>query len=899
MGSEMCIRDSGIPGLPELATYRAELVMLQRKMLEQLAEQRGWRAGWVSVRHQRATKLQEVNLDDDGSDGAGDNECARDKDRAVSSLILPALTPALASEAAFHTAYEYLSDRAMRYYALATQTKSVEVIVGDLALLRFQQGDLEAAEEYIKHLLPSYASDGWSSTEAEMISIYAECLKRLDRKEAYVSTRLGFLAKVCGKKTAQKLPSSRSSTHYMADEIDDESGSLSEVVAFSARLSQDVTRSLDQYFSDIELGREVKHHKDKDGFALRLRFRHVLDDEVNLDQVSARLVNVDEPNHEIWMYSDGAVQIAPGMVELDLEAAAVASGPFHVDKIIFNAGKLCFEQELQPKPETPALVLNDAEAPASQSMSHKRPFVLLYPGEHAFNVALSISRNVHMDKPRYLEVNVSSGWNEIEDLDLRLRPTSAGLRLHLAKTSYNQIAERNEENAKSGALSLGSLAEHSSAVVKVPYTLEQATPDISLRLEARYHTTKGSFSLLSTLTLRHELPLDVDVDDVFHRDTLFSTFTLRTTNKIPLVVSEASLEDSPVYAVEAPPALGMPMTIFDGSPANLVYKITRKTATDTKLSKKEAALALSVQYIAVDELVAAALHESLAEHLKSNQSQALARLLLPLLSERCQQLFTTRDIEMAAILGQAQVPAYDDFGWQDIVRILPPAVRPELTQCLQTWHNEHTHVTLDYDTPAAKAALRHITISVDVPTVDFVHSVSLCLLDKKKQRVDRSQVLSVGRPVKAQVSIRSTDQWSAASVLGGSQKSSEADGNFVVDVQAEPDTWLVGVQRRAHFAARNREEVKFELTLIPLTVGTLLLPHAEILIEPDIDAEGSKGQVTQPSVSCETHLESSGDMVRVIRDSRLIGVHVAESASGTTQPHSKEGTGTQASTEPG
>ncbi|KAI7080474.1 hypothetical protein KC352_g41589, partial [Hortaea werneckii] len=47
-GTDAAPKGAGVPGLPELATYRAELVMLQRKMLEHIAAQSGWRAGWAA-----------------------------------------------------------------------------------------------------------------------------------------------------------------------------------------------------------------------------------------------------------------------------------------------------------------------------------------------------------------------------------------------------------------------------------------------------------------------------------------------------------------------------------------------------------------------------------------------------------------------------------------------------------------------------------------------------------------------------------------------------------------------------------------------------------------------------------------------------------------------------------
>lgn len=859
---------------------------MQRKMVEQLAEQRGWRAGWAAVRYHNATNLQEISLDDEESAIPADKEALREEKRPFSSLLSPALTLALVSEASFHTAYEYLSDQAMRYYALATQNKSVEVVIADLAMLRRQQGDFDATKTYLKHLLPSYATDGWSSMEAEMMNVYAECLKELGQKEEYVNAVLDLLAKVCGRKMTGKLPSLRLVNHRSLDLEDADlevSALLLELVDCSKLVLQEITRPMGHYFSDIKLEREVMHLEDSDGFALRLRFRHLLDEELELDQVSARLVSVDDPNQEIWLVSDGSTKLKTGPTELDLKATTVAFGPYLVDKVILKLGKLRLLHELQPKPETPALIINDAETLIAQSLLHRRPFVFLYPSEHAFNVEVSVARQIHIDKHRHLEFVVDSGWNEIHSVDIKLRPTSAGLRLHLAQGVYEGVQRQDGGNGKPGQLGLGGLQEHSTAVVKVPYTLEHATLDISLRLEARYHTSRGSFMFLSLVTLRHELPLDVDVNDTFHLDTLFSSFTVCTTNKVPVVIIEANLDDSPAYAVEAPPAVSMPMTIFNKSPVKLLYKITRTSDTGRKINKRDAALALGLQYLAIDELLLATLRGLFSAHLQNSQFQALARLLLPIVNERCRQLLTSTDIEVAIMLGEAKVPSYEEFGWREVVATLPTTAQPELTQWLKSWHGEHPHIEIDMHAGIARATSRHMAISVDVPTIDVVFNTSLLVVDNEPPGADYSLILNVGRPVKSRVRVQHTKRWGAASI-SGSGKKGEEDVAFVLDVQADPDTWLVGGKRRAHFTPGGEEHPTFDLTLVPLRLGTHALPHVDIQPEVVVDGEGRSDKAHhQPGVSCETLCESAGQLARVIRNTRTTKAHIVES-SATTGP---------------
>ncbi|KAI7618143.1 hypothetical protein KC346_g5144, partial [Hortaea werneckii] len=800
-------------------------------------------------------------------------------------LILPALKPALASEPAFQETYERICDRAMRYYALATQSKSVEVIVGDLAMLRYQQGNIEITEEYIRNVLPGYAADGWNSTEAEVLSIYAECLKRLQRTETYITTVLDLLAKVCVRRMTRKLPHWRFEDAHLDTEAVDVSGLMPEICAMSIHLSQQIVRPMSDYFGVIVLDSEVRHHSDCDGFKLEFRFNSLLADELDFDECKARLVSVNDSAQEVWLSSSGPFCASLGTVKVELQSYANTFGPFYVDQISMKSGKLVFSHEMQPRSNNPTLVLNDEKPLLIESQLHKRPFVFVYPPEKALDVDVSTAKNVQLDKPRGLVFKINSGWNEIEDLELKLRPTSAGLRLHLADVAGGK--------ARNGQLEFGSLGKGANAIIEVPYTVEQATPDISLRFEAQYHTPKGTFTISQAVTLRHRLPFDVEVDDMFRLDTLFSTFAVCSTGGAPIMLLDAELHDSSVYEVESPPSLGLPMTVFDQAPANLLYKIRRKASKAAQGMRKDAPLALRLQYIASHNLIIAALKEDFAQHLHERELGGLSRLLIPVLIERCKQLSKIK-FETAVILRQVFVPSYDDFGWAEIVSLLPDAVQPELSDALRKWHQHASHFELDFTGPIADEVQGQITIPVEVPTIDFVHSVSFALRESDHDQPQKVQTLRAGKPLQASVSIRSNDRWSSRSVFGGGKNSDAHSPEFAMEIQADPDTWLVGGHRRVHFKPSKEQTHTFEITLIPIRPGTHLLPSVDIRPAPEVKGEGHNAQTAQSSFSCETYCEAAGRKVQVIRDVRTVKVHIQESSGPAS--HTRPSAGSRAVT---
>ncbi|KAI7283060.1 hypothetical protein KC352_g5948, partial [Hortaea werneckii] len=471
-------------------------------------------------------------------------------------------------------------------------------------------------------------------------------------------------------------------------------------------------------------------------------------------------------------------------------------------------------------------------------------------------------------KPRGLVFRINSGWNEIEDLELKLRPTSAGLRLHLADVAGGK--------ARNGQLEFGSLGKGANVTIEVPYTVEQATPDISLRFEAQYHTPKGTFTISQAVTLRHRLPFDVEVDDMFRLDTLFSTFAVCSTGCAPIMLLDAELHDSSVYEVESPPSLGLPITVFDQAPANLLYKIRRKASKAAQAMRKDAPLALRLRYIGSHNLIIAALKESFTQHLHEHELGGLSRLLIPLLLERCKQLSKDK-FETAVILRQVFVPSYEDFGWAEIMSFLPDAVQPELSDALRKWHQHASHFELDFTGPIADEVHGQITIPVEVPTIDFVHSVEFALHESNHDQPQKLQTLRSGKPLQASVSIRSNDRWSSRSVFGGNKNSDAHSPEFAMEIQADPDTWLVGGHRRVHFKPSKEQTSNFEITLIPIRPGRHLLPSVDIRPAPEVKGEGHNAQTAQPSFSCETYCEAAGRKVQVIRDVRTVKVHIQES----------------------
>ncbi|KAK5172845.1 uncharacterized protein LTR77_002965 [Saxophila tyrrhenica] len=865
------------PGLIELVTYRAELLMMQRKMLEHVAKQRNWVSGWALMKDKHTADMDDVDLNDDSDTSADVQKSV--PNAPPSSLVAQSLKPAMASREAFNALFERLSNQATRLYLTATQSKRAESIIGDLAILKYQQGDFNYAAAYFQHVLPFYTEEAWSLMEVEALRMHSMCLKELDRKEEYVTTLLALAAKACGWRVAQGITSGRAPTF---DEVADVAGVLPEALSFSKHLDTELSNPAALYFGDIMLDREVVHNDDGDGFSLRLRLRHLLDDEVQIDHIAARLANVDDPNIEVWLAASD-VKLKRGHNEVSLESTSIAFGSFILHGVALQTNNVIFVHE-PPKAVEGSSETVDITT-TLQAQAPKQPALFLYPNQHAFEAEVTLAKHVQIDKPRHLEIRLSSGWNDVKSIDLKLKPATAGLRLHLADALSNNIDPRPEDDPQ-GQLSLGALAANAEAQIRVPYSLEQAGQEIFVRMEVGYTTSNGSFTFLTSARPQTRLALDVDVNDDFTIDKLFSNFTFKAASHTPISISSAALGSSARYAVERPPSLPMPMYTSDQQPARLVYTIAKTSDSAERADKSDATLMLDVKYSLVKDTVLHQMRQGLATTLKESRFATFARLLLPFMYERCKLLIAPADAEQAAQQHKVTAPSYEDIGWSEITAGLPDIVRNEIADWLRDWHKTETSISVEPDHVAEELQCS-IKIPVEVPSVDFVHSASLDLQQEASRFSKGARILKQGEPVKAQLQVETTTSWRRKSTASGE----DAEGNFVYDIHTDPECWLIGGLKRSHFTASNGSRQTFDVLLIPIMTGLHALPHVDVHVAHAAeDTNREQSTDLAPALTCESHYECADQLVQVVSASQTTRVFVPESSA--VRPSSRPGSST-------
>jgi hypothetical protein len=282
----------------------------------------GWSVGWAEIahlRHDKGADMEDIDLDGPSSTGKEstiDVTSVLPSSHGIGSKLL---WTALDNKDDFYRLYETLSDKALRHFTVANHIQSVQSTMTDLAVLKYHLKDYAAAASYFYRMTPFYGESGWAEIELSMLVLYAECLKQLQRKEEYVRVVLKLLSKAAvveneriQRKSAFKFGRTNS---FNDDVIIPAEPYLEGLLQITKTLQHEVQVPLQNFFGHIEVDGTPKYHPEKDSYALQIRLRYLLQEDLTIEKANVRIGSVGgESNRDLWLESEGPVVIKPGEV---------------------------------------------------------------------------------------------------------------------------------------------------------------------------------------------------------------------------------------------------------------------------------------------------------------------------------------------------------------------------------------------------------------------------------------------------------------------------------------------------------------------------------------------------------------------------------------------------------
>lgn len=837
-------------GLSELAAARGDLSLLQRNSLESIASSSGWKAGWAAV------------------DGVNHGSAAD-----VTKLPVPSAVcldeddlQALSSINAFRNKFEMLTSLATRYMILGNRLSSAETLFGDLALLKYQAGDFTGAAQIFSKLAQKYTNNRWSSIEARILVVYSNCLRKLNRKDEYVRMSLQLLRRQSAGRLEDngQLISQLDQPLLLGDDFERIKGiSLQELVEFS-KDSQSVFRApLDDLFDDLQIRDDLIHVDDQDGFKIRLSLCRKVDAPIQIDSIKLKLVNAVDNSQELWLETDAPTQMTSDSINAEVQTRTTLWGFYNVRQIIVNVAQLSFSHSFESRQKPSPFTFSGSSMTHGDAQSSCQT-IMVYPRDDSLDVSVSTDPNIYVDRQRSFYVCVNMGSIAIDELHMRVKPATAGLRLHTAKA----VIVKPQESSVDISNTHGMVIRPSATpvfTIKVPFSLESTQLDLSVKVEASYVKDGREYNFFFEEDVPLDLHLDVDVNDTFKPGNLYSQFSIRTTNEDPLIVDAVKITGSSTYTVKA---LSLPkgLAVLAKQPVSLACMISKTPKADsTPANQNSKALEFRVDYIPIADMIAGQVTDVLNYSIKQSEHCKLRRFLLPLLRRLLLDRMECKGLEEAATLGTFAIPSYDTLGWEPFLTALPTSTYDSLKSWLQSWHSLYPTLMLDLDA-LPESERRSITVPVEVPTIDVLATSTITIQGTDIASSTLPPIAYVGKPLEAILSIRTTHHWSSSAA----QPSPPPRLTYNIPDCAE---WLLAGPSSSTFSASD-EPHDFPLLLIPLLLGPLLLPHVDVHLAAS--ADGAPSPAAPGRYACESDYESAAQTVLVLRPAADVDFSISD-----------------------
>ncbi|KAL5361796.1 trafficking protein particle complex subunit 10 [Aspergillus floccosus] len=861
-------------GSEQLASGRGELLFMARRLLEEIAGRCGWKEKWNDLgllfddKDADEGDMAEVSLDEETSTPAA----APQPTHTLSGVELSALKNALRSRKTFRAHYEEITDQMYRHYITANRTYSAQMALADMALLRFRQHDYVAAASYFHQITPFYGNKFWLMLEGVMLEMYSRCLKELDRTEEYVRMLLRLLAKFAVHMQAGLTPRQETlDASHIFSEKPAVGEYVDELFKASVSLQKEVSAPLTDFFADLDVSPVILHHKDCDGFKMQVSLRFLLGKRIDIDSVKIRLVSAGSgQNCEYWIEAPTRTTIKSSSTKVLVNSSTTLQGKYFVDRIEVRAGTVLFAHGSGKHSALPVGFREVVDADEDT-----RPYIYCYPPPRGLRAKIVSPHLINLEAMRTLELELHSGWNDIQSGSIRVRPATAGLRLRVAEIEVVEGEIEVRPSGESGNIEFSHLGADTLVRLRIPYTVEEPHPTLSARAEITYETSRGRFFYSSTHSIISGLPISVNVQDAFKDQVLFSRFTISPAMMIPLRILACDIPGSDVYRVQSNMGKSVSLNVFPKQPASLLYKIQQREGHVASPGSRRS-LRLSVDFTCIDDECFDAVEKTFGASIAASEFEPYSALLTTHLVEAFRTELTTADMEVIGLVREVETLPYATVRWDRLLGALK-APLDGLKTWLKEWHQAHPVIALP-DEPSIRQ--RHIVIPVDIPEVQVVHTAELCL----HNLANHPPHAAVGQMIAAELRLRHTRRWCSPA------QREQGDGplEFSYEMHANPELWLVGGRRRGNFTAREGETVTFPVMLLAQKAGHLLLPGLEIRTFVPTRAEGGGGggaAVARRQIAGEVDYRNHSETVLVLADLQTTTVSLSLSSAGGSSSH--------------
>lgn len=361
-------------------------------------------------------------------------------------------------------------------------------------------------------------------------------------------------------------------------------------------------------------------------------------------------------------------------------------GWYVVDKIMISCEQIVFTYEGSPIDKATSGPSMEAQEQPLGHVIAERSSIRLWPACKALRVCLRLCHEIHLEQLRSIVIEIHSGHNDIDSGDLLLRASSAGLRLQTSDFDLLEGKAWMTYESSSGLIRFKGLLNESTLKLRIPYRLENDMKEISVRTEVRYSTRGESYTYGDVFNVSILLPLGVNVQDIFKRNSLFSKFAISASTSVPLRLLKCRLEGTDDFEAVSIPMEESNLFVSPKQPVSMVCRIARRSREYSMEHSLGRRLSMHIEYQCLDEEICTSISNQLLTDLSMSNFAKFCRLLQPWVEMATRSRLLNYDLDAVGLSREVGVGSFDEFSWQRLLEGVPGGIREDLGLWLQEWH---------------------------------------------------------------------------------------------------------------------------------------------------------------------------------------------------------------------
>lgn len=794
--------------LGEIYEFKGDLRLLQRSLLAKLAERKGFQLVGI---------IQEIPLTDEADSP---------------ELTYKPLLRALDSNESYYDHFEQLTESIIQDFVRSGRSKTIDILSIDLAILNYKRGNFSEAFNILQNSYEFFIQNGWKYMGGILLEIYLDCIEHDPKdKKQILTTCLKLFSVLIHNDSLHGI-----NNYALTKNTQQIANIFDKILSYSTEIGEIYEYPINRIFQ-IKILPLIKPSAEKnDKHCIEIELHNPFGIDFAFQNIELSITSLDE--NEILVFSTLNLNISSATKhKICLFTNDFILGEFQATKLSINVNDHLFMVQ-----DLALLEMGDTTVANNTTVIHYSQNSFLT--ESVMNSSLNPSTGKQNNQtflfyqnlnklrcefmnPQKLELGTNSvllritnGEGFIENVKVEIISTTPGL--NVDKPSVHDI-EKVEANEVKDIL--------------VPYTYSNESKFVELKSKVSYLYNGERYNHIVKQQVDKTLTISVSVQDIFKSDYVFSKFQVGTSNpKLPIRITGNDLKtNNDNYEIFHPDPgySGGSLIAFGEQPASFFYKIVPKKGYSIRSSDS---LKLFINYSNLQGECIFIIETSILNYLKENGLTNYWFLIR-------NQLFKhfKFNLNHFAIFKRTKIMNSHELemiAQRFIQKYVSEESRLKLLKFFQNFFSQE----LILEFPEPKYEDRQLFISVPVPLLSLLQIVEF-EYEKKEQYF-------VGEPISVKLKIESVTKWADKGTTNGKisvlaesspnkpkKEPTPEEEEFQVMI-VNDENWLISGFKRQSFVLDLKKLVsdnQFELVLIPLNIGKLLLPRISIKSSNSID----------------------------------------------------------------